>query len=124
MRFDLTAEQFALRDELRTYMSSLRDDELRRRLHDDSSGAVMREIVKRLAKDRWLGIGWPTVYGGQGRGAAEQLIFFDEAVRAGVPFPVISVNLIGPTLMLFGTEEQKSRFLPAILDGDALFCIG
>ncbi|EHB55598.1 Isovaleryl-CoA dehydrogenase [Mycolicibacterium rhodesiae JS60] len=124
MRFGLTAEQFALRGELRVYMNSLLDDDLRHQLHDDPSGTAMRKVVKRLANDRWLGIGWPTEYGGQGRSAAEQLIFFDEAVRAGVPFPVIAVNLIGPTLMLLGTEEQKRQFLPAILDGDALFCIG
>ena len=84
----------------------------------------MRRVVKQMAEDGWLGIGWPTEYGGQGRSAIEQYIFFDESMRAGAPVPMLTINTVGPTIMQFGTQEQKDFFLPKILAGDIHFCIG
>ena len=55
-------------------------------------------------------------YGGQGRGADEQFVFFDEAYRAGAPVSFVTLNTVGPTLMRYGTEEQKAYFLPRILE--------
>ena len=81
-------------------------------------------MVRTIGKDGWLGIGWPTEYGGQGRPATDQFIFFDETRRAGAPFPFVTVNTVGPTIMRFGTEEQKQFFLPRILSGDLNFAIG
>ena len=81
-------------------------------------------VVRTIGKDGWLGIGWPTEYGGQGRPATDQFIFFDETRRAGAPFPFVTVNTVGPTIMRFGTEEQKQFFLPAILSGEVNFAIG
>ena len=69
----------------------------------------------RIGKDGWLGIGWPKEYGGQGRPATDQFIFFDETRRASAPFPFVTVNTVGPTIMRFGSDEQKQYFLPAIL---------
>ena len=66
-----------------------------------------------MGADGWLGIGWPVEYGGQGRPATDQFIFFDEVQRAEAPFPFVTVNTVGPTLMRFGTDEQKARYLPA-----------
>jgi len=63
-------------------------------------------------------------YGGQGRSIEDQFVFFDEVQRAGLPFPFVTVNTVGPTLMKYGTEEQKARFLPGILAGDIVFAIG
>jgi alkylation response protein AidB-like acyl-CoA dehydrogenase len=77
-----------------------------------------------MGTDGWLGIGWPKEYGGQGRSPVEQFIFFDEATRAGAPVPLVTLNTVGPTLMTFGTEEQKERFLPPILRGEMHFAIG
>ena len=68
-----------------------------------------------MGADGWLGVGWPKEYGGQGRSPIEQFIFFDEAERAGAPVPMLTINTVGPTIMRFGTEEQKRRFLPGIL---------
>ena len=65
-----------------------------------------------MGADGWLGIGWPKEYGGQGRGVLDQFIFFDEVQRAGAPFPFVTVNTVGPTLMTYGTDEQK-RDVPA-----------
>ena len=70
------------------------------------------------------GIGWPKEWGGQGKGPIEQFIFFDESMRAGAPVPMLTVNTVGPTIMEFGTQEQKEFFLPKILAGDIHFCIG
>ena len=81
-------------------------------------------VVKRMGSDGWLGIGWPVEHGGQGRGPMEQLIFFDEANRADVPLPLVTLNTVGPTLAQFGSREQRERFLPAILASDVHFAIG
>jgi 3-oxocholest-4-en-26-oyl-CoA dehydrogenase alpha subunit len=77
-----------------------------------------------MCADGWAGIGWPTEYGGQGRSAIEQFVFFDESMRAGAPVPMLTINSVAPTIMRFGTEEQKQFFLPKILAGDIHFCIG
>jgi len=77
-----------------------------------------------MGDDGWLGVGWPKEYGGQGRTPAEQFIFYDEAQRAGVPMPLVTLNTVGPTLMRFGTDEQKEYFLPRILAGELHFAIG
>lgn len=118
-------EQRELRTELRTYFGSLLADEKRRAAGEGGvGGEYFREIVSLLGKDGWLGIGWPKEYGGQGRSVEEQFIFFDEVQRAGLPFPFVTVNTVGPTLMKYGTTEQKERFLPGILSGDIVFAIG
>ena len=118
-------EQLALRKELREYFAALLTPEIRAVLgHAGEGSPRFREIVRRMGADGWLGLGWPKEYGGEGRGAIDQFILFDEVQRAGAPFPFVTVNTVGPTLMAFGTEEQKQRYLPAILAGDANFAIG
>ena len=87
-------------------------------------GPVVRKVVKQMGSDGWLGIGWPTEWGGQGRSAVEQFIFFDESMRSGAPVPMLTINTVGPTIMNFGTQEQKEFFLPKILAGEISFCIG
>ena len=77
-----------------------------------------------MGADGWLGIGWPKEWGGQGRSAIEQFIFFDESMRSGAPVPMLTINTVGPTIMNFGTQEQKEFFLPKILAGEIHFCIG
>ena len=123
MFIDLTPEQYALRDELRAYFDSIPRTH-GRTAWNEPRAPDYRAVCKRLGDDGWLGVGWPTEYGGQGRGPVEQLIFFTEAERARVPMPVIALNTVGPTLMKFGTDEQKSFFLPKILAGECDFAIG
>src|SRR5919106_1028048 len=84
----------------------------------------MRRVVRQMGADGWLGIGWPTEYGGQGRGPVEQFIFFDESMRAGAPVPMLTINSVAPTLMQFGSDEQRRDYLPRILRGEIHFCIG
>ncbi|MGH9048547.1 MAG: acyl-CoA dehydrogenase family protein [Acidimicrobiia bacterium] len=118
-------EQEALRRELRDYYAQLLTPEVEQELaHSHGVGPAMRRVVRQMGDDGWLGIGWPTEYGGQGRSAIEQFIFFDESMRAGAPVPMLTINTVGPTIMNFGTEEQKDRFLPRILKGEIHFCIG
>lgn len=83
-----------------------------------------RALLRRIGTDGLLGPGWPVEYGGQGRGADEQFVFFDEAYRAGAPVSVVTLNTVGPTLMKYGSDDQKARFLPGILSGDLVFAIG
>ena len=80
--------------------------------------------MQQLGADGWLGIGWPKEHGGQGRGPIEQFIFFDEVQRAGFPIPILTLNTVGPTLLKFGTEEQKAKYPPKILEGKCHFSIG
>jgi len=125
MEIGYTEEQQALRRELRDYYARLLTPEVEAELHDGHGvGPAMRRVVKQMATDGWLGIGWPTEYGGQGRSAIEQFIFFDESMRSGAPVPMLTINTVGPTIMQFGTDEQKDFFLPKILAGDIHFCIG
>ena len=125
MQIAYTDEQEQLRDELRAYYDKLLTPEVRDALHRElGCGPVTREMVKQMAADGWLGIGWPKEYGGQGRSQIEQFIFFDESMRSGAPVPMLTINTVGPTIMQYGTDEQKDFFLPKILAGDLHFCIG
>src|SRR5207248_6314273 len=92
--------------------------------HAEGVGPVVRRVVRQMGEDGWLGIGWPKEYGGQGRSAIEQFIFFDESMRAGAPVPMLTINTVGPTIMDFGTDEQKAEFLPKTWKGEIHFCIG
>src|SRR4030088_3208929 len=115
MRIALTGEQEALRDELRIYFAGLMTPDVEVALSNGEwGGGPARELALRMGRDGWLGVGWPKEYGGQGRSAVEQFIFFDAVQRAGAPFPFVTLNTVGPTIMRFGTEQQKAKFLPAI----------
>ncbi len=125
MEIGYTEEHQALRNRLRDYYADLLTPEVEAQLADSHGiGPDMRRVVKKMAADGWLGIGWPTEYGGQGLGPIEQYIFFDESMRAGAPVPMLTINTVGPTIMDYGTKEQKDFFLPKILAGDIHFCIG
>ncbi len=125
MRIALTDEQAALRDELRAYFAELVTPDLEEELaHSEGGGPLAKQAVKRMADDGWLGIGWPEEYGGQGKSQIEQFIFYDEAQRAGVPIPFLTINTVGPSIQHFGTEEQKQFYLPKILAGEIFFSIG
>jgi alkylation response protein AidB-like acyl-CoA dehydrogenase len=121
---DLTAEQLALRDELRDYFTGLISPAERAAMLTDRHGTVYREVVRRMGRDGWLGVGWPAEYGGRGLGQVEQQIFANEAARADVPLPAVTLQTVGPTLQAHGTPEQKQFFLPKILAGEVHFAIG
>ncbi|MFC4535508.1 acyl-CoA dehydrogenase family protein [Sphaerisporangium dianthi] len=124
MLIDLTPEQKRLGDELREYFAACLTDEDRGKIAEDPFGEAYMEHCRRLGRDGKLGLGWPKEYGGGGLGPLEQQIFANEIARAEVPYPIITVQTVGPTLMQYGTTEQKEYFLPRILAGDCHFAIG
>ncbi|MBC7267141.1 MAG: acyl-CoA dehydrogenase family protein [Streptomyces sp.] len=125
MHLDHTPEQQRLRTELRAYFADLVPDTAHSR-HTDPAAykRFYRDTIRRLGTDGWLGVGWPEEYGGRGLTPMEQFVFFDEAAQAGVPLPLMALNTVGPTLMRYGTEEQKAYFLPRVLSGEIDFAIG
>ncbi|UQS26204.1 acyl-CoA dehydrogenase family protein [Amycolatopsis thermalba] len=124
MHIELTASQRKLRDELREYFAGLITPEERQALLRERHGEVYRRIVRRMGSDGRLGAGWPEEYGGGGFGDLEQHLFADEAARADVQLPSVTLQTVGPTLQEYGTPEQKAFFLPKILAGEVHFAIG
>ncbi|NKY35960.1 acyl-CoA dehydrogenase [Nocardia speluncae] len=124
MFIDLTSEQRKLRDDLRAYFADLVTPEEAAAMSVNRHGDAYRAVVRRMGHDGWLGVGWPKEYGGHGYGPVEQQIFYNEASRADVPLPLVTLLTVGPTLQQFGTQEQKDKFLPGILSGDIHFAIG
>ena len=79
-----------------------------------------------LGSAGWIGIGWPREFGGRGLSLTQQVIFYEEYARAQGPgrVGIVGEGLLGPTLIQFGNEEQKRRFLPGILTGTEIWCQG
>jgi 3-oxocholest-4-en-26-oyl-CoA dehydrogenase alpha subunit len=134
MRIAYTPEQERLRQELRAYFAGLMTPEMRAalgQLGNESGGdeglgdgEAYRQVVRQLGRDGWLALGWPAEHGGRGGTMLDQLIFTDEAAIARVPVPFLTINTVGPTIMRYGTPEQKAFFLPRIAAGEIHFSIG
>lgn len=128
MHISFTEEQQRLRKHLREYFSRLMTPELRAGLSgsggEHGDGIAYKDMVRTLGRDGWLVLGWPEEYGGQHRPMVEQLIFTDEAAKAGVPIPYLTINTVGPTIMRYGTAAQKAEYLPRIARGELHFAIG
>ncbi len=140
MDFTLTPEQEQFSAEFRDYLDKHLTPEIRAESsiflnmnknndpgvfgRGEYGGPKSKEFIRQLGADGWLGIGWPKEYGGQGRTPMEQHIFFEIIYGARAPFPVLTLNAVGPTLMQYGSQEQKDEFLPRILKGDLEICIG
>ena len=128
MRVAYTPQQEELRAELREYFAQLMTPERRAALSlqtgEYGEGNVYREVVRQMGRDGWLTLSWPKEYGGQDRTTMDQLIFVEEAAIAGAPVPFLTLNSVAPTIMQYGTEEQKKFFLPKIASGELHFAIG
>ncbi len=130
-RVDLTptAEQRRLRAECRQWLETNLPWEYGvglppRHASLDDEVAFGRDWQRRLADGRWVGVTWPEAYGGRGAGALAHYVVQEELARARAPELVgrIGVNLVGPTLLAHGTEDQRRRWLPGILRAEILFC--
>jgi len=126
MHLSYAPEQERLRSELRSYFAALMTPERRAGLEggDYGDGEAYREVVRQLGRDGWLALSWPAEYGGRDATMMDQLIFTDEAAAAGVPVPFLTINTVGPTIMRYGTAEQKAFYLPRIAAGELHFSIG
>jgi len=128
MDLSYTPGQDRLCRELRAYFAGLMTPEIRESLAttegDYGSGDAYRQVVRQLGADGWLALSWPVEHGGRGGSLLDQLIFTDEAALAGVPVPFLTINTVGPTIMRYGTDEQKAHYLPRIAAGETHFSIG
>ncbi len=125
MFIDYTPEQRKLLTSIRAYLRELITEDVLDEIRDtDGGGPLYMKTMAQLGADGWLGIGWPEEYGGQNRPAIEQYIFYDEIQSAGFPLPFLTLASVGPTLMKYGSEEQKAAILPKILEGKCHFAIG
>src|SRR5438309_3230637 len=127
MYFDYSPAQKKLRDDLRAYLAEKLTPDVRAELGwqpAEHCGPAYRAWVRQVGADGWLGVGWPKEYGGKGLSYVEEYIFLDECRRVDAPIPLVTINTVGPTLMAFGSPEQKERFLPAIVRGELHFAIG
>ena len=122
MDIDIAPEHTDFRDEVRTWLSEHLAGEFAEHRGigsptDDAAWDVRVEWERELSAGNWLGLTWPREYGGRGLGMAEEIIFEYEYARSAAPARVNTqaLDLLGPTLLAFGTEEHKQRFLPKIL---------
>jgi alkylation response protein AidB-like acyl-CoA dehydrogenase len=128
MDLNLNQEELAFRDELRAWLKAnvpsdweeLREESLERRFD------YLKRWQRKLYDGGWAGISWPKEYGGRGASLMQQVIFWQEMALAGAPplANVLGLGIIGPTIIAFGTEEQKKRYLAKILSAEEIWCQG
>ena len=130
MDYRFTEEQEAFRQELRDFLTDNLGEDWRgidpdAYFHDENWFPI-RELTAKMAERGWLTLAWPKEYGGQGRPHIEQMIYNEETAYFRAPTRDVSIgtHMVGPTLMLYGTEEQKSHYLPEIASGEAVYCQG
>ncbi len=116
--------QLAFRDELRAWLDANPPGDAPE--GDDARYAWARDWQRRLHEGGWAGVHWPKEYGGRGASLMETAIFFEELGRARGPLPanVLGLLLGGPTVMVWGTDEQKDRYLEPILSAEEIWCQG
>lgn len=132
MDFTYTPEEEAFRQEVRAWL------EPNLKAHRETWGRDEDEFTqhpcspaslawhKRMHAGGWIGLNWPVAYGGRGATTMEQIIFTEEGMRLGVPPEVngMGINMVGPMLMHYGTEAQKTRYLSKILSAEQIWCQG
>jgi alkylation response protein AidB-like acyl-CoA dehydrogenase len=125
---DLTfnEREIAFRDELRAWLAANWDPESPVPEGEDEQYAFRRDWQRRLADGGWASVHWPVEYGGRGASLTESAIYFEELGRAGTPLAanVLGLLLAGPTIMFWGTQEQKDRYLNPIVTAEEIWCQG
>ena len=130
MDYRFTEEQDAFRQELRDFLKENLGEDWRgidpdAYFHNENWPRI-RQLTAKMAEKGWLTLAWPKEYGGQGRPHIEQMIYNEETAYFRAPTRDVSIgtHMVGPTLMLYGTEEQKTQYLPEIASGEAVYCQG
>ena len=130
MDFNFTPEDEKFRAEFRAWLDKNRperdDDDLDFFAEDEGEWNRRVKWFKKLASGGWTGVDWPKEYGGRGFGILQTIVYHQELARVRAPLPFIGsgVSLIGPTLMHWGTEDQKKRYIPKVLSGEEIWCQG
>ncbi|MEE8346260.1 MAG: acyl-CoA dehydrogenase family protein, partial [Dehalococcoidia bacterium] len=128
MEFRFTPEQEVLRQQLREFFKQELPDD--RQLSEDEADSeeewqFVRQFQKKLASRGWLVPHWPKQYGGAALGIMEQVIMREETAYHRAPLAdIFGVNMLGPVLMMFGSEEQKREYLPGIASAEVTWCQG
>ena len=126
MDLTFSEQETAFRDELRRWLADNPPDPEPVGGTDDDEFRWRRDWQRRLYDGGWAAPHWPSEFGGRGASLTESAIYFEEIGRARVPMPanVLGLLLGGPTLMVWGTQEQKDRYLAPILSGEEIWCQG
>lgn len=129
MDLNPTTEEQQFRNELRAWLGrNVPRDWERHRLEDtmEERFAFLRAWQREVFEGGWAGVAWPKEYGGRGASLIQQVIFMEEMGRAGAPplANLLGLSLIGPTIIAFGTEAQKKRYLEKILSAEEIWCQG
>ncbi|HLY47601.1 MAG TPA: acyl-CoA dehydrogenase family protein [Solirubrobacteraceae bacterium] len=125
MDLTFTAEETAFRDELRAWLAENNPGDPPD-AGDDASYAWRRDFQRRLADGGWAAVHWPVEFGGRGATLTQSAIFFEELARARAPLPVNALGLLlaGPTIMIWGSQDQKDRLLGPIVTAEEIWCQG
>lgn len=130
MDFDYTPQEEAFRRELRTWLEATPPEgyepETFEQIDQDERFAIQLTWQRKLYAAGWVGIHWPRKYGGRGATMVEQTIYHQEMARVRAPSVAnsLGISIVGPTLMHWGTEEQKKRYVPKILSAEEIWCQG
>ena len=130
MDFNFTPEDEQFRAEFRAWLDKNRpdreDDDLDFFAEDEGEWNRRVRWFKKLASGGWTCVDWPKEYGGRGFGILQTIVYHQELARVRAPLPFIGsgVSLIGPTLMHWGSDEQKKRYIPKVLTGEEIWCQG
>lgn len=134
MDFRFSAEDEAFRQELRAWLQKNRPaqssaaDDRTDFMHEGSKDDWQRRLQwhRKMHSGGWVGLSWPKEYGGRGATLTQQLIYNEEMAAANTPQLVngLGIMLVGPTIIHWGTEEQKKRYVPKILSGEEIWCQG
>ncbi len=125
MDFRFTEKENAFRREVAEFL----DRELSPAVKDEMEarglpGPLFYEFVRKVAAAKgWVGMSWPKQYGGQGRSAMERFIFVEELALRGVEYRNVAESIVGPTVIMYGSEELKREFVPKIARGETAFCL-
>ena len=130
MDFQFTNEQEDFRREVREFLAKNLGEDWNGIVPDDyftdENWRTIRSLTGKLVERGWLTLAWPEEYGGQGRPHIEQMIYNEETAyfRAPTRDTSMGTHMVGPSIMLYGTDEQKARYLPEIAEGQAVYCQG
>ena len=127
MDYGMPQDVIEFRGRIRQFIEDHRSPELEAEAateHIQGYGPASKAFMKTLAQEGFTSVAWPEEYGGQGKGALYLWLLAEELSYQNMPFDTLTFNSIGPTIMRFGTEEQKQEYLPKILTGEVSFALG